>query len=110
MKVDLQNVRVVKKFDVLTLKKKNGDDFLKQEFIVKASEYDHVKITAMADKLDFLKNINEGDTVDVSFFVGGWYNEAKGDCWNNLNMQFIKKAEGQAVAQPVDSHADNLPF
>lgn len=108
MKVDLTNVQVIKKFDAQTTITKSGKDFKRQEFVVKASEYDELKIQATNDKVDFLKGINEGDMVDVSFFVQGskWK-----DVWfTNLGMAYIKKLELAGNVSHASSSADNLPF
>lgn len=102
MKVDLTSVKVIKKFDVFT-----KGDFKKQEFVVEASQYDKLKIQAVGDKIDFLTKINEGDTVDVSFFVQG--SEWNDKFFVNLGLAYIKKAEGVATETVADNGTD-LPF
>jgi len=102
MKVDLTSVKVIKKFDVFT-----KGDFKKQEFVVEASKYDKLKIQAVGDRIDFLSKINEGDAVDVSFFVQG--SEWNDKFFVNLGLAYIKKSEG-ATAEPVADDGMDLPF
>ena len=108
MKVDNMKGTLIKKFDLF-----EKGDFKKLEFVIKVDEYNELKIQAVADKIDFLKNINEGDQVEFSYFVNG---KAYNDTWFvNLTIAYIKKMEVSNTASAPSSNlvadtADDLPF
>ena len=86
--------------------------FKKRTFILKVDEYNELPLDMTKDKVDFLNNINEGDQVDVSFFVGGrhW----KDDKWfPSLTCGYVKKMDGDTAPATVAATTevnDDLPF
>ena len=84
--------------------------FKKRTFILKVDEYNELPLDMTKYKVEFLDKINEGDEVEVSFFVGGrhW----KDDKWfPSLSCVYVKKTEGKSEpATTVSAHEDDLPF
>jgi len=101
MKIE-SNGTIVKKFDMYT-----KGDFKKVELVIETGDGDHknpLKVAAMSDIVLLFQTINDGDTVEFSAFVTG--NEWNEKYFVNLNLAYIKKTEGAALA----STGSDLPF
>jgi uncharacterized protein YciI len=84
--------------------------FKKRQFVLKVDEYTEVILEVQKEKVDFLNKLNEGDNVEVTFFVNGrhW----KDDKWfNTLTCTYIKKAEtAAATTETANTEMNDLPF
>ncbi len=106
-----------------------SEKFRKREFVVtdNASQYtQYITFQATQDKCDLLNGLNEGDEVEVGFYLRGreWKDNRSGEMkyFNSLEAYKIQKTGGQAApapgfeaGEPVDygqgtDESDDLPF
>lgn len=105
--------KLKKKLDLVTGISKAGKEWQKQSFVLDTgTKYNNIIcIEAFGDKVQDLKNVSEGDTLEVQININ--CNEYKGKYYTSLQAWSISVVDGGepfALADNLKEANDDLPY
>ncbi len=100
--------KLIKKFDIESGISKAGKEWNKQSILIEQNaEFNkEVVISAFGDKIQNIKNLQEGDNLKVLCNV--YSREYNGRYFHNIDGYWFAKAEGQV--EKIENDNDDLPF
>ena len=102
--------KLIKKFDIESGISKAGKEWHKQSILLEQNaEFNkEVVISAFGDKIQKLKNLQEGDNLKVLCNI--YSREYNGRYFHNIDGYWFAKAEAEAEAEKIENDNDDLPF
>ena len=100
--------KLIKKFDIESGISKAGKEWNKQSILLEQNaEFNkEVVISAFGDKIQKLKNLQEGDNLKVLCNI--YSREYNGRYFHNIDGYWFAKAEQEAVQ--IEKNNEDLPF
>ena len=100
--------KLIKKFDIESGISKAGKEWNKQSILIEQNaEFNkEVVISAFGDKIQSIKNLQEGDNLKVLCNV--YSREYNGRYFHNIDGYWFSKAE--AEAEKIENDNEDLPF